>query len=214
MNIQTLLDASLYIIVDPTTNLHCSIEDTAYEAICGGADIIQYRDKLATDRMAWERACRLRELTAEHNIPLIVNDRIHLALAVEADGVHLGHEDTPVHVARRLMGSHRWLGVSTHSVQEAQQAVDAGADYVGIGPVRATPTKPTYPAIGEDVVGNVVQQLSIPAFAIGGIDELLARRLVERGVRRIAVVRAVATANDPMKMTERLKSILLTTERV
>ena len=140
----------------------------------GGADIIQFRDKLITGRERYTVAAKLLKICRAANVLFIVNDAIEVALAVEADGVHLGQDDLPVTEAKKLMhpmGIKNFLvGCSTHSLEQALEAERQGADYIGIGPVFATPTKPTYNPVGLELVRSVTKRVKVPHVAIGGID--------------------------------------------
>jgi thiamine-phosphate pyrophosphorylase len=134
-------------------------------------------------------------MTAAAGVLFVVNDRLDVAMAVEADGVHLGQVDLPVAAARRLWPG-RILGRSTHSLSQAVEAEREGADYLGVGPVFATPTKPGRPAVGLGYVGSAAAQVRVPWFAIGGIDTSNVAAVVSAGARRVAVVRAVSDAVD------------------
>ena len=169
----------------------------AEAAIRGGADVIQWRDKAASDREFLEAALDLRKLTRQHRTPFVVNDRVSVAMLVHADGVHLGHEDLPVRQVRQLVGAGMLVGRSTHSLEEARQAEADGADYIGVGPIFSTPTKPDYRAVGTELIQQVRSGVRIPWFAIGGIDLQNLPLVLSAGAIRVAVVRAVAAASDP-----------------
>lgn len=192
-----LLDAvKLYVIVDADV---CGGRDpvtVAREAVAGGADIIQWRAKSWTMAERFRVAERLSESLRLTNALFIVNDHVELALAVGADGVHLGQEDLPLPVARRLLGPEPLIGVSTHSVEQAVAAQAQGADYLGVGPVFATPTKPDYRPVGLELVAAVKQRVTVPFVAIGGIDRANLTLVRSSGATRVAVVRAVAGAAD------------------
>lgn len=185
------------------------IEETARivaAALEGGADLIQLRKKTMLKGEQYELGRALRELTHSFQALLIVNDHADLAVAVEADGVHLGQEDLDPRVVRNLPGFQgRLIGRSTHSLAQARRAVEEGADYLGVGPVFATPTKPGRPATGEQLVRQVAGELEIPFVAIGGIDSTNVGRVLEAGARAVAVVRAVYEAPDPAEAARRLR---------
>ncbi|MBM5801969.1 MAG: thiamine phosphate synthase, partial [Cyanobacteria bacterium K_DeepCast_35m_m2_023] len=143
------------------------------------------------------QARALRQLCSRHGALFIVNDRIDLALAVEADGVHLGQGDLPPAVARRLIGPDRLIGRSTHRLSELHDAVGEGCDYVGVGPVHATPTKPGREPVGLDYVRLAAAECPIPFFAIGGIEASNLTAVQQAGAARVAVVRAITDAADP-----------------
>lgn len=180
----------------------------AEAAVRGGADVIQWRDKQATDREFLETARRLKERVQKSGALFVVNDRVAVAMAVQADGVHVGHEDLPVPEVRALVGNSMLIGRSTHSLQEALEAESQGADYLGVGPVFATPTKPGYPPVGLELVKQVREKIRIPWVAIGGIDLENVGLVSSAGAARVAVVRAVAAASDPQAAARLLKGKL------
>jgi thiamine-phosphate pyrophosphorylase len=175
------------------------IEQVVLSAIRGGATLIQYREKNACMRDKYERAAALCPTVKQHGVPFIVNDRADLALAVDADGVHLGQDDLPAAVARRILGEGSILGVSVGSVAEALQAQQDGADYVSIGPIFPTLTKrDAGDAVSPQLATEIVKTVDLPVMAIGGIDAANASEVMQLGVDGVAVVSAVMTAEDPM----------------
>ena len=148
----SLQQVRLYVIVDRVALAGRDPVQVAEAAIRGGADAIQWRDKSAPDREFLETARVLRDLTRKHGTLFVVNDRVAAALLVQADGVHVGHEDLPVQAVRSLAGQEMLIGRSTHSLEEAKAAEQAGADYIGVGPIFSTLTKPHYPAVGVDLI--------------------------------------------------------------
>lgn len=206
-----MIDFKLYVIIDRQS---CRNRDPAYvaeEAIKGGADIIQLRDKESADCEILKAARAIRALAHKNKVPFIINDRVDIAVAVDAAGVHLGQDDLPIEVARSIIGKDRLIGLSTHSLQQALEAQRRGADYIGVGPVFPTPTKPDYKAVGIDLIREVNDRVAIPFVAIGGICESNVNEILAAGARRIAVVRAVCGAEDvgnaAKKLKERLKDI-------
>ncbi|MEW6771239.1 MAG: thiamine phosphate synthase [Bacillota bacterium] len=186
----------LYVIVGSAHTASRPVPDVAAAAIRGGAGMIQLREKELPARAFFELAQVLRRLTGEAGVPLIINDRVDIAAAVGADGVHLGQEDLPLAAARRILGGRAIIGVSAHSVAEAVAAERDGADYVGVGPVFATPTKPELEPKGVALLNDVLNAVNLPVFAIGGITPENAAVLVTAGVNRVAVVSAVTGAPD------------------
>ena len=178
-------------------------------AIRGGADVIQLRDKQASSVTLLDEGKRLRQVTRSAGVPLIINDRVDIALAVEADGVHLGHEDVPVSIARSLMGPNRLIGRSTHSVDQALEAEHEGADYVAVGPIYPTPTKPEYGRVGLELIRQVKARVNRPMVCIGGIDHGTLPEVLQAGAECVAVVRAVCAADDPAEAARTLKRLLL-----
>ena len=177
-------------------------------ALEGGIDIVQLRDKAATDRERYETGIRLRELTAVAGVPLVVNDRIDLAAAVDADGVHLGQTDLPVAVARERMGESAVVGVSASTVEQAEAAEAAGADYLGVGAVYGTDSKDVSGdrnGIGTERIAAVADAVSIPVIGIGGIDAENAAPVVEAGATGVAALSAITAAEDPEAATAALR---------
>jgi thiamine-phosphate pyrophosphorylase len=181
------------------------------EALAGGADVIQYRDKGLPDRELLKRAREVRILTAQARVPLILNDRVDLARLASCDGVHLGQEDLSVRDARRIMGTAAHIGVSTHDREQLDAAILAGTSYLGVGPVFSSPTKDfAEPELaGLSFVGLASETTGLPWFAIGGINENNLDRVLEAGATRIAVSAAVVRADSPRRAAQRLKDRLI-----
>jgi thiamine-phosphate pyrophosphorylase len=171
--------------------------EIARAALVGGAEMIQLRDKTGSLRELLPQACAIRLLCRSHGALFIVNDRLDLALAAEADGAHVGQEDLPAAEARRLLGSNRILGVSTHSVDQALAAREAGADYIGFGPIFPTGTKKTgYSPRGPAILREVRNAVSLPILAIGGITLENVGVVIAAGATAPAVISAVVRAAD------------------
>jgi len=180
-------------------------------ALEGGATVIQLRKKSMPMLEQYRLALALRILTREHEALLIVNDHAELAIAADADGVHLGQDDLPPDVVRALPGFEgRLIGRSTHTLDEAKAAIDEGVDYIAVGPVYPTPTKAGRPAVGTGLVSEVAAIADRPFVAVGGIDHDNAPAVVEAGARAIAVVRAVYDAADPAEAARRLHEMITT----
>jgi thiamine-phosphate pyrophosphorylase len=179
-------------------------------ALRGGVDIVQLRIKDADDERVLAVAIRYRRLCSGAGALLIVNDRPDLARAADADGVHVGQGDVAVTRARAVVGRERLVGLSTHSPQQIGAA--AGADYIGVGPVHATPTKPGRAPVGLELVAYAAANCALPFFAIGGIDPSNVAAVRDAGARRIAVVRALTQAQNPEQVARALRATL--TERV
>lgn len=208
LNKRSIQDSRLYVIVDRTALSGRDPVKIAEAAIRGGADVIQWRDKSASDAEFLSVARTLRDLTQATETIFIINDRVHIAEVVCADGVHVGHEDLPVEAVRSLVGKRMLIGRSTHSLKEALAAQNHGADYLGVGPVFSTPTKPDYRAVGIALLDSVMSQVRIPWVAIGGIDLENLPLVLSAGAQRVAVVRAVAAASDPERAAQSFKSQL------
>ena len=197
--------ARLYFVCDRRPGGR-ALADVLVPALRGGVDIFQLRDKTATDSEILAAAAEARELCAAAGALFIVNDRPDLAAAAGADGVHVGQDDMAIADARAIVGEERIVGRSTH--EPAHLAACAGADYVAVGPVHATPTKQGRPAAGIAYVRHAAAHApaQTPWFAIGGIDTANAADIVAAGARRIVVVRAIAEADDPESAARALRA--------
>jgi len=200
----------LYVITDERVSRGRSHLQIAEEAIRGGADAIQLRDKEASGGRLFSVALGLRRLTREAKIPFIVNDRLDVAMAVDADGVHVGQEDLPASVARRILVPGKILGVSAETVEEALAAQKDGADYLGVGPVfEARGTKADAGApLGLELVARIRKGCSLPIVAIGGINAENARSVREAGADAVAVISAIVSADDIAQAAKNLKLLL------
>lgn len=180
-------------------------------ALDGGATVIQLRKKSMPMAEQFRLALALRTLTSEHEALLIINDHADLAIAADADGVHLGQDDLSPDVVRALPGFEgRLIGRSTHNLEQARAAIDQGVDYIAVGPVYPTPTKEGRPAVGTGLVSRVAEIADRPFVAVGGIDHDNAPAVVEAGAAAIAVVRAVYDAIDPAESARRLHELIVT----
>ncbi len=181
---------------------------TAAAAIDGGADALQLREKDMAGGELLARARRLAQLCRERNVLLIINDRPDIALLSNADGLHVGQEDLPVHEVRKLLGPDKLIGVSTHHIDQARQAVADGADYLGVGPVFPSPTKPREILPGLPYARQVAEQIDIPAVAIAGITQQNVHQVIATGLRAIAVTAAVTQSADPRQAAAQLRTSL------
>ncbi len=200
---QALDAARLYLVCG-------AVEDQLlHAALRGGAQIVQLRLKDAGDDAIVGAGRRMLAACRKHDALLIVNDRPDLAVEIGADGVHVGQDDLPVGRARAIIGPNRLLGLSTHTPAQVDAAsADPRVDYIGVGPVNATPTKPGRPAVGLKLVRHAAARARMPFFAIGGIDTGNAAAVVAAGARRIAVVRAITEAKDPESAGRALREAL------
>jgi thiamine-phosphate pyrophosphorylase len=185
---------------------------TIEPALRGGADVFQLRDKRAPDDELLEAAAAIRAHCDAHQALFIVNDRPDLALAANADGVHLGQDDMAIEEARAAVGPDLLIGRSTHSPVQVDRAI--GADYIGVGPINPTPTKRFRPAVGLGIVEHAVAHASVPFFAIGGLDARTLPAAVAAGATRAAVVRAISEAPDPEAATRMLRALVAVEDRV
>ena len=199
----------LYVIIDPEVPEGRAEEEIARQAIEGGARLIQLRDKQRPKGTQLEVAQRLREVCARAGVPLIINDHLDVALAVGADGVHLGTDDLPLSAARAL-APELLLGASTHYLAEAREAEVLGADYVNIGPIFPTTTKEKLSRfLGPQAVSEIAPQISIPFTVMGGINLDNLDAILRAGARRIALVTAVTRAPDPARAARALRERIL-----
>lgn len=197
--------SGLYVITDEQLHPGRTHAEIARAAIAGGARIVQIRDKHATDRAFCEAAVEVRSITAEAGALMFVNDRVHIAAVVGADGVNIGQTDLPISAARRILGERVIIGVSADSLDQALQARGDGANYAGFGPVFPTDTKPDAgPVSGLDQLRRVCEQCGLPVVAIGGIGMANIRSVAEAGARCAAVVSAVVCAEDMAEATAAL----------
>ncbi|AFY48248.1 thiamine-phosphate pyrophosphorylase [Nostoc sp. PCC 7524] len=201
---QLLWRSRLYLVTSPSENLLATVES----ALKGGLTLVQYRDKDTDDTVRLEQATKLQQLCHAYGALFIINDRVDLALAVDADGVHLGQQDMPIAIARQLLGPQRLIGRSTTNSEEMHKAIAEGADYIGVGPVYETPTKAGKAAAGLEYVRYAEQNSSVPWFAIGGIDVNNINDVIDAGAERVAVVRSLMQAEQPTLVTQYLLSQL------
>ncbi|WP_013325017.1 thiamine phosphate synthase [Gloeothece verrucosa] len=201
---QKLRESLLYLVTCPHENIFAVVE----AALSAGLTLVQYRDKETEDLSRLSIAYKLSQLCYDYGALFIVNDRVDLALAVNADGVHLGQQDMPIALAREILGSQKIIGRSTTNPQEMQQAIAEGADYIGVGPVYETPTKAGKAAAGLEYVRYAAKNSSLPWFAIGGIDTANIKDVLTAGAQRVSVVRAIMQAEQPALITGQLLSLL------
>jgi thiamine-phosphate pyrophosphorylase len=200
-------DFNLYVVTtEPKNNV--SYEHMIEQAILGGADIIQYRDESnRSDKEKLILIKSIREITKKYNVPLIINNRLDLAVISGADGIHVGQDDIPVALMRKIADDFI-IGLSVSSIDEAIAAEKMGADYIGVGPVFDTPIKPLNNSIGLDLTAEIYKSVKIPVVAIGGIDENNLNTLIEKGIKRVAVVRAVCHKENILESAKKIKEML------
>ncbi|MFN2643038.1 MAG: thiamine phosphate synthase [Actinomycetota bacterium] len=184
------------------------LEEFLDEILDGGIDVVQLRDKNADARRQVELAQTFRAACDRHEALFIVNDRVDVALAAEADGVHLGQDDLDPYQARKLAGHHIIIGRSTHTRDDIERSTAEPIDYIAVGPVYETPTKPGRPAVGLGLLQFAAQTATSPWFAIGGVDETTLGDVLAAGATRVVVVRAITEAGDSSKATQALREII------
>lgn len=197
----------LYVVTDRQQTAGRTLEEVIVAAARGGAGAIQLREKDLSARDLYSLGARLQTALSPYGVPLLINDRLDVALALDAAGVHLAGHSLPTAVARRVLGPDKLLGVSTHSVAEARGAADEGADFVVFGPVFTTPSKLAYgPPQGLQHLATVVRQVHCPVIAIGGIDATNLPQVLQAGAYGVAMIRAVLAAPDPRQATQQLRA--------
>jgi thiamine-phosphate pyrophosphorylase len=187
----------LYLILDESWASRCSFHEVLCQAGNGGVKVVQYRNKTGSMKQAYAVAEALRRAAAEWDMAFIVNDRCDLALAVEADGIHLGQTDLPVCLARRVVGNKMCIGLSTHNSEQVRRATEDGADYLGFGPIFPTGTKADHdPVVGVEGLSGIRALTTLPIVAIGGITLDSVPALREAGANGVAVASAILDADD------------------
>lgn len=190
------VDYTLYLVTDRWQMSSETVERSVELAIEGGASVVQLREKDCTSREFYELAVRVRKITAPRNVPLIINDRIDICLAANADGVHLGQKDLPCREARKILGGDKIIGVSAALPEEARQAQADGADYLGVGAVFATGTKSDTRPVTPEIIREIRAAVTIPFVVIGGVNAENIGRLYGLGINGAAVVSAVVAQSD------------------
>ncbi len=199
------IDLSLYVITDENL-LKKDLEKAVQEAIEGGATVIQYRAKNKDTKDMYEEATRIKKICDKYSIPLIINDRVDIAIAVDASGVHVGQEDMPVEVVRRLIGFNKILGLSTKNIKQVKEANNLPVDYIGFGSIFPTNTKDNAKIAGLENLKKALDISIQPIVAIGGINHKNIQQVLETGCKNIAVVSAVF--KDKKRIKQNTKALL------
>ena len=203
------IDYSLYLVTDRGLARGRSTLDIVKAAVSGGVTCIQLREKDCSTLEFIEQALAIKNFLEEREVPLIINDRLDVALAVAADGVHLGQSDMPLEMARKIAGPSMRIGISAESVQDALAAEKGGADYLGVSPIYATPTKTdTVPPLGLEGLRKIKKRVEIPLVGIGGLNKSNAAEVIRNGADGVAVVSAIVAADDPGASAMNLKQII------
>lgn len=209
------IDFNLYLITDRHQTGERPLATVVEEALKGGVRAVQLREKDLSSRELYELAYEMRKLTARHNARLFINDRVDLALAVDADGVHLGGESMPIHRARKILGEKKLIGVSCHNRVSAISAQEMGADFITFGPVYFTQSKAAFGApVGVEPLEMITSCLSIPVFALGGIKSHKVPEVLACGASGIALISAVIGAPRPFEASRELLALLPPLESV
>lgn len=204
-----MIDYSLYLVTDKKLAGENPLTDIVASAIAGGVTIVQYREKNASTGEMITESSSLHVVTKKAGVPLIINDRVDICLAIDAEGVHVGQSDMPVSLVRKLIGSEKIIGVSVKTVEEAMQAMQEGVDYISAGDIFGTTTKLDAGApIGLERVKEIAQSVSIPFIGIGGITKENAASVLHVGANGIAVISAIIGKPNPEQEARELKNII------
>lgn len=198
MKKKQILDSNLYVVLDRGSCGRKSLSKVARECIKAGVKIIQLRDKTDDVNLFYRNALLIRKITKNKSL-FIINDRADIARLAQADGLHLGQDDLPIEAARKILGPNKIIGKSTHSLRQAILAYEEGADYISIGPIFKTATKPKYKPVGLKVLKSVEKRIKAPIVAIGGIDKSNMGEVRRTGAKIAAVVRAICNASNIRK---------------
>jgi len=208
------IDYSLYLVTDRDLMYAASVEECVEQAVRGGCTVVQIREKTASSREFYETAVRTKKITKKYGIPLIINDRADIALAVDADGLHIGQKDLPYKEARRIMGKNKIIGVSANSLTEAAAAAaEKGVDYLGVGAMFTTGTKKDANSISIDELRRIRDKIKLPLVAIGGINKNNISLLADTGIDGIAVASAVVSQKDASTAASELLALFKSTMR-
>jgi len=199
----------LYVLISSSIATK-SVKETASLVIDGGADAIQLREKTISDSEFISLAGEVRDITTRSGTLLIINDRVHVAREINADGVHLGQQDMSVLAARDIIGNDKIIGVSTHSIIQARQAQKDGADYIAIGPIYPTRTKDYEPSIGIEIIQEISGAVNIPFIAIGAITLKNLDEVLKAGASRVAICSAIIGSKDILSTTRQFNNKLTT----
>lgn len=209
MNPVERVNFNIYLITDRNQTGNVRLLDVVEDALKGGVRGVQLREKDLSSRELYELAYDMRKLTTKYGAKLLINDRVDIALAVDADGVHLGLNSMPIHRVRRLLGNSRLIGLSCHNQINAIMAQESGADFITFGPVYYTASKANYgKPVGIDKLEVVTHLLEIPVFALGGIKKENVREVTAAGASGISLVSAIIASNDPKSEAEDLIALL------
>ena len=201
------IDYSVYLVTDHRNTNDEEFLNIIEEAIKGGTTIVQLREKTASTKEFYQLALKVKEITSKYDVSLLINDRIDIALAVDSDGVHIGQDDMPADIARKIIGKDKILGVSASTVAEAKKAEADGADYIGSGAIFPTSTKDDADSVSIEDLKEIVSSIDIPVVAIGGITLENASLLKDTGIAGFSVVSAIMSADNPKEASQKLKEI-------
>ena len=201
-------DLTLYLVTDSGLNAAASLPDAVEQAIKGGVTLVQLREKTADSRDFYEKALQVKAVTDRHGVPLIINDRLDIAQAVNAAGVHLGAEDIPVDAARKILGDDKIIGATAKTLAQALAAEKNGADYLGCGAMYLSTAKPGALPMSKETLSEILAAVHIPVVAIGGISERNVQEIIPLGVNGVAVVSAIIAQEDITAAAARLRRLI------
>lgn len=207
-------DYRLYLVTDRNCLQQQTLEQAVEQAILGGVTLVQLREKAIASKEFYERALRIKAICHHYNVPLLINDRVDIALAVEADGVHIGQSDLPCGVVRQILGKDKIIGVSARTAQQAIQAQADGADYLGVGAMFATSTKQDAKTVSVETLNDIRQSVTLPIVAIGGINHTTlpalqqALQAADTSIDGVAVVSAILGQKDVKLASQQLKNMI------
>ncbi len=201
------IDYSIYLVTDRDLMSTETLEEAVEQAIIGGCTLIQLREKDCSSLDFYSTAVKVKEITDKYNVPLIVNDRLDIALAVDAAGVHVGQSDMPAEIVRKIIGEDKIIGVSTGSLEQALKAQKDGADYLGVGAMYATGTKKDANPTSMEELRKIRENISIPIVVIGGINKITARDFKGIGIDGLAIVSAIIAQKDIAEAAREIKEI-------
>ncbi|OPJ62960.1 thiamine phosphate synthase [Clostridium chromiireducens] len=206
---KTKIDYSIYLVTDRDLMSTETLEEAIEQAILGGCTLVQLREKDCSSLDFYITAVRVKEITDKYNVPLIINDRLDIALAVDAAGVHVGQSDMPATIVRKIIGEDKIIGVSTGSLEQALKAQEDGADYIGVGAMYATGTKKDANPTSMEELKKIRENISIPIVVIGGINKDRVRDFENMGIDGLAIVSAIIAQRDITEATKELKNIFI-----
>ncbi|WP_252226582.1 thiamine phosphate synthase [Clostridium sp. ZBS2] len=203
------IDYSIYLVTDRDLMSTETLEEAVEQSILGGATLVQLREKECSSHDFYETALKIKKITQKYNIPLIINDRVDIALAVDADGIHIGQSDLPATIVRNIIGEDKILGVSAGNLDEALKAQKDSADYIGVGAMYSTGTKKDATSTTMNELKKIMKKVSIPVVGIGGINKERVKDFKETNIDGLAIVSAIIAQKDIEKATRELKEEFL-----
>ncbi len=201
------IDYSIYLVTDRDLMSTETLEEAVEQAIIGGCTLVQLREKDCSSLEFYNTAVKVKEITDKYNVPLLINDRLDIALAVDAAGVHVGQSDLPATVVRKIIGDDKIIGVSTGSLEQAVKAQKDGADYIGVGAMYATGTKKDANSTSMEELKKIRENVSLPIVVIGGINKEKVKDFEGTGIDGLAIVSAIIAQSDIAEATKELKNL-------